>query len=418
MKEREDIILKRADGRLNISKIRSDFPILSQKVYGKPLVYFDNAASTQKPIQVIDAISNYYKNEHSNIHRGVHYLSQHATDKYEKAREIVRTFLNASKAEEIIFTSGTTGGINLVASGLEKLLRQNDEVIISYLEHHSNIVPWQMACERSGAKLKVIPINESGELIIEEYEKLINHKTRIVAVNHVSNSLGTINPIKQIIDIAHKEDIPVLIDGAQAVAHFNVDVQELDADFYVFSGHKIYGPTGSGILYGKEKWLNKLPLYQGGGDMIKQVSFEKTTYNDLPHKFEAGTPNIAGGIGLGEALHYLQKFDITQVAKWEQELLNYATQQLKEIGGIRFVGMAANKTSVISFLVDGCHPYDVGALLDQQGIAVRTGHHCTQPIMDWYKIPGTIRASFSLYNTKEEVDAFIKALQKARTMLL
>ncbi len=407
-----------ANQKIDVQKVREDFPVLHQKVNGSPLVYFDNAASTQKPKQVIEAISNYYKYEHSNIHRGVHTLSLKATEKYENARGKVQAFLNAPKPEEIIFTKGTTGSINLVANGFTTLLKPGDEIIISYLEHHSNIVPWQMLCERTGAILKVIPMNEAGELIYAEYEKLLSRKTKLVAVNHVSNALGTINPIQQIINQAHQYGAAVLIDGAQSVSHFKVDVQALNADFYVFSAHKLYGPTGVGILFGKEEWLNKLPPYQGGGDMIKTVTFEKTTYNELPHKFEAGTPNIAGGIGLGAAVDYIETLGVNNVGAWEDELLHYAVDKMKTLGTVRFYGTAKNKAAVISFLLDGCHPYDVGALLDQQGIAVRTGHHCTQPIMDWYKIPGTLRASFSFYNTKEEIDKFIIALERAQKMLL
>ena len=403
---------------LDIQKIRADFPILSQKVRGKQLVYLDNAATTQKPQEVIDAISKYYSEQNSNIHRGVHYLSQQATVAYEDARKKIQLFINAPKPEQIIFTKGTTDAINLVANSFGKaFVKQGDEIIISALEHHSNIVPWQMLCEERGALLKVIPINQQGELLLEEFEKLLSPKTKLVAVNHISNTLGTINPIKEIIKLSHANGSKVLIDGAQAVAHTKVDVQELDCDFYVFSGHKLFGPTGVGVLYGKEELLNAMPPYQGGGDMIKTVTFEKTTYNDLPHKFEAGTPNIVGGIGLGAAVDYVNKIGLKNIAAQENDLLQYATAQLKTINGIRFVGEAKHKTSVISFLIDNLHPLDVGTILDQLGIAVRTGHHCTQPLMDFYQIPGTVRASFSFYNTKEEVDSLIEGLKKAITML-
>jgi cysteine desulfurase / selenocysteine lyase len=404
---------------LDIQKIRADFPILSQKVRGKQLVYLDNAATTQKPQVVIDAISKYYSEQNSNIHRGVHFLSQQATTAYEDARKNIQQFINAPKAEQIIFTKGTTDGINLVAHSFGKaFVKQGDEIIISALEHHSNIVPWQMLCEDRGATLKVIPINQKGELLIEEFKKLLSPKTKLVAVNHISNTLGTINPIEEIISLSHSVGAKVLIDGAQAVAHTRVDVQQLDCDFYVFSGHKLFGPTGIGVLYGKEELLNAMPPYQGGGDMIKTVTFEKTEYNDLPHKFEAGTPNIVGGIGLGVAIDYVKSIGLENIAQQENDLLHYATEQLKMIDGIRFIGEADKKTSVISFLVDGAHPFDVGTILDQLGIAVRTGHHCTQPLMDFYQIPSTVRASFSFYNTKKEVDTLIEGLKKAISMLL
>ena len=402
---------------LDIQSIRADFPILHQEINGKPLVYFDNGATSQKPVVVIEAIEKYYKEINANIHRGVHHLSQVATDAYEEARLIVKNHINAAQLHEVIFTSGTTFGINLVANGFSQMLKEGDEVIVSHLEHHSNIVPWQFACERSSATLKVIPMNEKGELVMEAYDQLLTDKTKLVAVNHISNALGTINPIREIIDKAHKVGAAVLIDGAQAVPHIKPDVQELDCDFYVFSGHKMCAPTGSGILYGKEAWLNKLPPYQGGGEMIKEVTFEKTTYACLPHKFEAGTPNIEAGIVLGVAINYLNSIGFENIGAYEKELLKYATEKLQEMPGIIFYGTSTEKASVISFNFEGLHPYDVGAIIDKLGIAVRTGHHCAQPIMDYYKIPGTIRASFSFYNTKEEIDRMMDALKKAQSML-
>ena len=402
---------------LDIQSIRAEFPILSQKVNGKPLVYFDNAATSQKPKVVIDAISAYYEEINANIHRGVHKLSQLATDAYEISRSKIQRHINARHNHEVIFTSGTTHGINLVSNGFAAILKAGDEVMVSNLEHHSNIVPWQMLCERTGAKLTVIPMNNQGELVLEEFEKLLSEKTKIVAVNHISNALGTINPIKEIIEKAHKAGAAVLIDGAQAAPHIKPDVQELDCDFYVFSGHKICGPTGSGILYGKEAWLNKLPPYQGGGEMIKEVTFEKTTYAELPHKFEAGTPNIEGGIVLGTAIDYLNSIGFDNIAAYEHELLEYGTQRLLEIEGLKIYGTSKNKTSVISFNIEDIHPYDIGAIVDKLGIAVRTGHHCAQPIMSFFNIPGTVRASFAFYNTKEEIDALVEAVKKAKTML-
>ncbi|WP_427871552.1 aminotransferase class V-fold PLP-dependent enzyme [Flavobacterium sp. MMS24-S5] len=402
---------------LDIQKIRADFPILSQTVNGKPLVYFDNGATSQKPQVVIDAEVKYYQEINANIHRGVHTLSQLATDAYEVARGKVKDHINAKHAHEVLFTSGTTHGINLVSNGFASILKPGDEVVVSSLEHHSNIVPWQMLCEKTGAILKVIPINDNGELIIEEFDKLLSDKTKIVTVNHISNALGVINPIKYIIDKAHAVGAAVLIDGAQAVSHLKPNVQELDCDFYAFSGHKMCGPTGTGILYGKEEWLNKLPPYQGGGEMIKEVTFEKTTYADLPHKFEAGTPNIAGGIVLGTAIDYLNEIGFDKIHEYENELLEHATKRLNEIEGIRIYGNTKNKASVVSFNIDGIHPYDVGSIIDKLGIAVRTGHHCAQPIMNFFCIPGTIRASFSFYNTKEEIDAMVDAVKKAQTML-
>jgi cysteine desulfurase/selenocysteine lyase len=402
---------------LDIQKIRADFPILSQKVNGKPLVYFDNGATSQKPQVVIEAISKYYNEINANIHRGVHTLSQLATDAYEVSRGTIQSHINAKLACEVIFTSGTTHAINAVANGFASFLKAGDEVLVSALEHHSNIVPWQMLCEKTAATLRVIPMNEKGELILSEYEKLLSNNTKIVTVNHISNALGTINPIKYMIDKAHEVGAAVLIDGAQAVPHLKPDVQALDCDFYVFSGHKICGPTGVGILYGKEVWLHKLPPYQGGGEMIATVSFEKTTYADLPHKFEAGTPNIEAGIVLGTAIDYLNEIGFDNIAKYEHELLEYATEKLLQIEGLKIFGTAEAKTSVISFNIGNIHPYDIGTIIDKLGIAVRTGHHCAQPIMDFYKILGTIRASFAFYNTKEEIDIMIAALKKAQMML-
>lgn len=402
---------------LDIQSIRAEFPILSEKVNGKPLVYFDNAATSQKPKVVIEAISSYYEKINANIHRGVHKLSQLATDAYEVSRSKIQNHINARHNYEVLFTSGTTHGINLVSNGFASFVKAGDEVMVSALEHHSNIVPWQMLCEKTGAKLTVIPMDENGELIFSEFERLLSDRTKIVAVNHISNALGTINPIKKIIEKAHAVGAAVLIDGAQAAPHIKPDVQELDCDFYVFSGHKICGPTGTGILYGKEEWLNKLPPYQGGGEMIKEVTFEKTTYADLPHKFEAGTPNIAGGIVLGTAIDYLNSVGFENIAKYEQELLDYGTKRLLEIEGLKIYGTSKNKTSVISFNVEGIHPYDIGTIVDKLGIAVRTGHHCAQPIMSFFNIPGTIRASFAFYNTKAEIDALVEAVKKAKTML-
>ncbi|SDJ32849.1 cysteine desulfurase / selenocysteine lyase [Flavobacterium noncentrifugens] len=402
---------------LDITKIRADFPILSQKVNGKPLVYFDNGATSQKPQIVIDAISKYYQEINANIHRGVHTLSQLATDAYEASRKKIQNHINAEFSHEVLFTSGTTHGINLVASGFASILKPGDEVVVSALEHHSNIVPWQMLCEKTGAILKVIPMNEKGELIMDAYDKLLSDQTKIVTVNHISNALGTINPIKYMIEKAHAVGAAILIDGAQAVPHLKPDVQDLDCDFYVFSGHKICGPTGTGILYGKESWLNKLPPYQGGGEMIKEVTFEKTTYADLPHKFEAGTPNIAGGIVLGTAIDYLNSIGFDNIQQQEKELLQYATEKLLEIEGLKIFGTSEQKTSVISFNIEGIHPYDIGMIVDKMGIAVRTGHHCAQPIMAHFCIPGTVRASFAFYNTKEEIDLMVEAVKKAKTML-
>ncbi|QBZ97068.1 putative cysteine desulfurase [Flavobacterium sangjuense] len=404
---------------LDINKIRAEFPILNQKVNGKPLVYFDNGATSQKPQVVIDAIVDYYSRYNANIHRGVHTLSQLATDAYEEARLKIQRHFNAKHNYEIIFTSGTTEGINLVANGFAALLKKDDEIIVSALEHHSNIVPWQMLCEHTGAKLLVIPMNYDGELLMDEYEKLLSDKTKLVVCNHISNGLGTINPIEFIIEKAHKAGAAVLIDGAQACPHLKPDVQALNVDFYVTSAHKMCGPTGVGMLYGKEEWLRKLPPYKGGGEMIATVTFEKTTYADLPHKFEAGTPNICGGIAFGTAIDYMNEVGFDNIASYERELLEYGTKKLLELEGIEIYGTKDlnKKASVISFNFKGIHPYDVGTIIDKLGIAVRTGHHCAQPIMDFYKIPGTIRASFAFYNTKEEIDLMIEALKKAQMML-
>jgi cysteine desulfurase/selenocysteine lyase len=401
----------------DLTKIRADFPILSRKVNGHSLVYFDNAATSQTPTPVIEVITDYYTRLNANIHRGVHTLSQEATEAYEAARATVQHHFNAAQAHEIILTAGTTESINLIASGYTSLLTKNDDLLISALEHHSNIVPWQMLCERTGAQLKVIPMTEKGTLDMDAFTNLLSSKTALVFVNHVSNALGTVNPIEQIIRQAHEVGAEVLIDGAQACPHIKPDVQALDVDYYVTSAHKLCGPTGVGMLYGKEALLNKLPPYQGGGEMIATVTFEKTTYADLPHKFEAGTPNIAGGIAFGAALDYMNAIGCDQIAAYEAELLDYATKALKQIPGVRIYGEAEEKTAVLSFNVEGIHPYDIGSILDKMGIAVRTGHHCAQPIMDFYQIPGTVRASFSFYNTQEEIDRMVEALQKAILML-
>ena len=402
---------------LNINKIRNDFPILSQKVYNKPLIYFDNAATTQKPKQVIDEITKIYSEQNSNIHRGVHFLSDSLTSRFEDARKTVRKFINAKFDREIIFTSGTTHSINAVAFSFgEKFIRKNDEIIVSTLEHHANIVPWQLLCERKGAVLKVIPVNDKGELILDELENLLSPKTKLLAVNQVSNAIGTINEVKKIIEIAHKNNTAVLIDGAQSIQHEQVDVQELDCDFFVFSGHKIYGPNGIGVLYGKEKWLNEMPPYQSGGEMIDKVSFEKTTFNELPFKFEAGTPNYVGAIGLANAIDYVSELGLDNILKYESELLNYATEKIKNIDGLKIIGTAENKISVLSFIFDNIHYYDAGMVLDKMGIAVRTGHHCAEPIMNRFNIDGTIRASFAFYNTKDEIDKLYDALLKVKQM--
>lgn len=401
----------------DIQKIRADFPILSRKVNGHPLVYLDNAATSQTPRQVVDTIADYYYRYNANIHRGVHTLSQEATDAYEAARHKLQKHFNAKESHEIIFTAGTTHGINLVANGFTDILTNGDEIIVSAMEHHSNIVPWQMLCERTGATLKVIPMNEDGVLILSEYDKLLSEKTKLVFVNHISNALGTINPIAEIIDKAHEKGAAVLIDGAQSCSHIKPDLQKLNVDFYVTSAHKMCGPTGVGILYMKEDWGKKLPPYQGGGEMISEVTFEKSTYADLPHKFEAGTPNIAGGIAFGAAIDYLNSIGFEAIIEHEDKLLNYATEKLLEIEGLKIYGTSPNKTSVISFNIKGIHPYDIGTIVDKLGVAVRTGHHCTQPIMDYYKIPGTVRASFAFYNTIKEVDLLVNAVKKAKLML-
>ena len=401
----------------DVQKIREDFPILKREVNGKPLVYFDNAATSQTPQVVIDTIVDYYTGYNANIHRGVHTLSQEATDAYEIARQKVQQHFNAKESYEIILTAGTTHSINIVATGFTQLLQAGNEIIVSALEHHSNIVPWQMLCERTGAKLKVIPMNEKGELQMDVYDQLLSDRTKLVFTNHISNALGTINPIEEIITKAHAVGAAVLIDGAQSCPHIKPDVQALDVDFYVASAHKLCGPTGVGLLYGKEEWLNKLPPYQGGGEMIETVTFEKTTYAGLPHKFEAGTPNICGGIAFGAALDYMNSIGFDHIAAYEKELLDYGTQKLSEIEGLKIYGTSEQKTSVISFNLEGIHPYDVGSIVDKLGVAVRTGHHCAQPIMDFYQIPGTIRASLSFYNTKEEINILVEAVKKAQMML-
>ena len=401
----------------DIEAIRAQFPILKREVNGKPLIYLDNGATSQKPQSVIDAISHYYEYENSNIHRGVHTLSQDATAAYEVVRKKVQKFINAKYDHEVIFTSGTTGGINLVASSFgESLVRKGDEILITAMEHHSNIVPWQMLCERKGAHLKVLPISKEGEIDIEEFKKLIGPKTELISLVHVSNSLGTINPIKEMIDIAHAQNIPVMIDGAQAIHHIPVDVQELDCDFYVFSAHKMYGPTGVGILYGKEELLNDMTPWQGGGDMIKNVTFEKTTYNDLPHKFEAGTPNIAGGIALGAAIDFINSIGFDFIHAHEAELSRFAVSQLRDIKGLRFIGTAKERAGLVSFVLDRIHPYDTGVILDKLGIAVRTGHHCTQPVMNFFEVPGTVRASFAVYNTKQDIVRLVEGIERVKRM--
>ena len=402
---------------IDVGKIRTQFPLLHQKVNGKDLVYFDNAASTQKPQVVMDALNHYYNNDNANIHRGVHYLSQEATDKFEDTRNTVKGFINAKNSCEITFTKGATDSINLVANGYRSLLNKGDEIIISEMEHHSNIVPWQMCCEDSGATLKVIPILDDGDLDMEAFENLYSKKTKLVAITHISNALGTINPIEEIITTTHKVGAKILIDGAQATPHTSVNVQKLDVDYYCFSAHKMYGPTGVGVLYGKEALLNELPPYQGGGEMIKEVSFEKTTYADLPYKFEAGTPNIAGVVAFKASLDFITNLGIENIAKHEDRLEQYATEQLSKISGMQFIGEAKKRAALVSFNIEGLHSYDIGILLDKMGIAIRTGHHCAQPIMARYNIPGTVRMSFGVYNTKEEIDICITAIKKAQTML-
>lgn len=404
--------------KLTSGAIRKDFPILGRQVYGKPLIYFDNAATTQKPHQVIDAISKYYYGDNANVHRGVHYLSQQATNDFESVRKQIAGFINARYDREIIFTKGTTDSINLVAATFGKIIvNEGDEIVISAMEHHANIVPWQILCEEKKAHLRVIPISDTGDLDLEAYVGFINNKkTRLVAITHVSNTLGTINPVKEIVAMAHSKGIPVLLDGAQSVSHMPVDVQDIDCDFYCFSGHKLFGPMGIGVLYGKEELLNRMPPYQFGGEMIDQVTFEKTTFNEIPYKFEAGTPNVADVIGLGAAITYINEIGLENIRKWEDELLNYATSELKKAGGLTFFGEAKHKASVISFLIDGIHPYDAGTILDHMGIAVRTGTHCTQPLMDHFGISGTIRASLAFYNTKDEIDGLINGVEQVKKM--
>ena len=406
--------------KFDIDEIRKDFPILSRFVNGKPLVYLDNAATTQKPKSVIDSISNYYNFENANIHRGLHFLSELATELYENSRLKIKEFINALSVSEIIFTRGATEGINLVANSLldANHFNEGDEIIISHMEHHSNIVPWQLIAKKKNLKLKVVPINDDGEFLFEEYENLINEKTKLVSVVHISNTLGTINPVKQIVKKAHEFNIPVLLDGAQAAAHTKIDVQNLGCDFYVFSGHKVFGPTGIGVLYGRTEYLSKMPPYQGGGDMIREVTFEKTTFDDLPQKFEAGTPNIVGGIALGTAIDYLRQFDWEKITEYENTLLNYATEKLSDIEGLKIIGTSKNKSSVISFIIDGIHPYDIGTIIDTHGIAIRTGHHCTQPLIKRFNIPATARASFTFYNKKEEIDILYNALLKVKKMFI
>ena len=421
MKPTAEIITKDA-GPINgsafdVLRAREDFPILTQKVHGKPLVYLDNAATSQKPQSVIDALVKYYSSQNANIHRGVHTLSELATYEYEKARGKVKLFLNAADSREIIFVRGTTEGINLVAQSYGRTnFKAGDEIVISAMEHHSNIVPWQLLCEQTGARLRVIPMNDDGELLIDEYQKLLNEKTKLVSVVYLSNSLGTINPIKDIITRAHKQGVPVLVDGAQATSHLAVDVQALDCDFYVFSGHKVFGPTGIGVLYAKTRLLESMPPYQGGGDMISSVTFEKTTYNALPYKFEAGTPNIAGSIALGAAIDYVHAIGLETITSYEAELLRYATEKLSAVAGVRIIGTAADKSSVLSFVMDNIHAHDIGTIVDREGIAIRTGHHCTQPVMKRFGIPATARASFAFYNTAEEIDALVQALAKVKEL--
>lgn len=414
----DDIMEVLEKRKFDVSEIRKDFPTLHQSIYkGKELIYFDNGATSQKPNRVIQAIQRYYELENSNVHRGVHYLSQLATDKYEKARKSVVNYINANGVEEVIFTKGATDSINLVASSFGQLLEKGDEIMISTMEHHSNIVPWQFVCASHGCKLVVVDINSKGELDMDDFRNKLNENTKLVAITHVSNTLGTVNPIKEIINLAHDKGAKVLIDGAQSIQHLKIDVQDLDCDFFAFSGHKVFAPTGIGVLYGKEELLNEMPPYQGGGDMIDQVTFEETTFNHLPLKFEAGTPNISGAIALGEAFEYLSQLNMEEIHQYEAELLQYAQDEIRKIEGVRIIGEASNKVSVLSFVVDGVHPSDIGTLLDKQGVATRTGHHCTQPLMDCLSIPGTVRASFAFYNTKQEIDIFIAALKKSLELL-
>lgn len=411
-------VSKTGKRKFDVEKIRADFPILNRTVNGKKLVYLDNAATTQKPKSVIDTISNYYLNENANVHRGLHFLSELATEEYENARLKVKEFVNALSASEIIFVRGATEAINLVAESYSRkdYFKEGDEIIISHMEHHSNIVPWQFVCEQKNLKLRVIPINENGELDTDAFENMISERTKFVSIVHVSNTLGTINPIKRIVDKAHEYNIPVLVDGAQASAHLNIDVQDLGCDFYAISGHKMFGPTGVGVLYGKAELLNEMPPYQGGGEMIRNVTFEKTTFNNIPHKFEAGTPNIVGGIGLGAAIDYLRSFDIQDIHNHELELLHYGTEHLQKIDGLKIIGTAENKSAVISFVIDGIHPYDIGTIIDTNGVAIRTGHHCTQPLIERFNLTATARASFALYNTLEEIDLLVESLNKTIKM--
>ncbi len=406
-----------AKKNFNVREIREQFPALRQQVYGKNLIYFDNGATSQKPQLVLDAINKFYSKENANIHRGVHFMSQKATTEYEESRKRIQRYINARKSEEIIFTKGTTDGINLVASSFGELLKAGDEIIISAMEHHSNIVPWQMLCMRKGLSLRVAPINEKGELLMETFKQMLSKKTKLVAITQISNTLGSVNPIKDIVSAAHAVGAKVLVDGAQSIQHMKIDVKEMNCDFYVFSSHKVFGPTGIGVLYGKEELLDAMPPYQGGGDMISRVTFERTTYNELPFKFEAGTPHIAGGICLGKAFEFLESIDLKAAEEHERSLAKYAEDILDTFEGLKIIGEAKNKTSVVSFSVKGIHPFDIGTLLDKQGIAVRTGHHCTQPLMDFFKIPGTVRASFAFYNTKQEIDTFVEALEKSLNML-
>jgi len=406
-----------AKKNFNVREIREQFPALRQQVYGKNLIYFDNGATSQKPQLVLDAINKFYSKENANIHRGVHFMSQKATTEYEESRKRIQRYINARKSEEIIFTKGTTDGINLVASSFGELLKSGDEIIISAMEHHSNIVPWQMLCMRKGLSLRVAPINEKGELLLETFKQMLSKKTKLVAITQISNTLGSVNPIKDIVSAAHAVGAKVLVDGAQSIQHMKIDVKEMNCDFYVFSSHKVFGPTGIGVLYGKEELLDAMPPYQGGGDMISRVTFERTTYNELPFKFEAGTPHIAGGICLGKAFEFLESIDLKAAEEHERSLAKYAEDILDTFEGLKIIGEAKNKTSVVSFSVKGIHPFDIGTLLDKQGIAVRTGHHCTQPLMDFFKIPGTVRASFAFYNTKQEIDTFVEALEKSLNML-
>mgnify|MGYP001311194450 CR=1 FL=1 len=401
----------------NIQEIRAQFPLLNQKINNNNLIYFDNAATTQKTKSVINAISNYYLQQNSNVHRGVHFLSGHATEKFEETRIVIKEFINAAKTSEIIFTKGTTDGINLIANGYRSILKKGDEIIISELEHHSNIVPWQICCENSGAILKVLPLLENGEIDFSLLDKMLSNKTKLIAISHVSNSLGTINPVENIIKKAHKNGTKVLVDGAQAASHISLNMQKLNADFYVFSAHKMYGPTGVGVLYGKEALLKNLPVYQGGGEMIENVDFDKTSYAALPHKFEAGTPNIAGVIAFKKAINFISKIGLENIKSYEENLLDYATQKILKIEGVKIYGSSKNKTGIISFNIKEIHPYDIGVILDKLGIAIRTGHHCTQPVMKRFNIPGTARISFAIYNTKKEVDFCINAIKKAKEML-